>query len=157
MKEFLQFLLPTHIEQGILAVGAWLGAVVSFLYGGDAETVLGWLLIFIVTDYATGTAAAVKNGEWSSKFGFWGIAKKVFILALVSLCHGTDVLNPLQETVSLRDVCAFAFALNELGSVVENIDRLGYGSLIPKPLRGAMAQLRAENGKKYGKDKEADK
>ena len=29
----------------------------------------------------------------------------------------------------------FAFCLNDFGSVLENIEKLGYGSLIPDPVR----------------------
>ena len=144
MREFLNFLTPTHIEQVVLIAGAWLGAIVSFLFGCDAKTILLWLAIFIIADYASGTIAAIKLGQWSSKYGFFGIAKKCFILGLVALCHGVDILNPASEAISLRDICAFAFSLNELGSIFENIGRMGYGAMIPAPLRKAMAQLQEE-------------
>ena len=151
MKEFLAFLMPTHVEQGFLALGGSIGAVISFLYGGDAKHVLTWLLIFIAVDYASGTIAAIKLHEWRSKHGCWGIAKKCLILGLVAMCHGMDNLNPASEAISLRDVCAFAFMANEMGSVIENVDRMGYGAMIPAPLRRAMKSLQEEkegNGSK---------
>lgn len=156
MKEFLTFLMPTHVEQGFLALGGSIGAVISFLYGGDAKHVLTWLLIFIVVDYASGTIAAIKLHEWSSKYGCWGIAKKCLILWLVAMCHGIDTLNPASEVISLRDICAFAFCLNEFGSVLENIDRAGYGDTIPPSVRRAFAlmQEKEKNGNKQESSEE---
>lgn len=154
MKEFLTFLMPTHVEQGFLTLGGSIGAVVSFLYGGDAKQVLTWLLIFILVDYASGTIAAIKLHSWSSKYGCWGIAKKCLILGLVAMCHGIDTLNPASEAISLRDICAFAFSANEFGSILENIDRCGWGDMIPAPVRKAFASMR---DKDFSEKKDAGK
>ena len=134
----------------LLAIGGSWGAVMSFLYGGDAGQILLWLVIFICVDYASGTVATIRIGEWSSSLGAKGIAKKVFLLGLVALCHGLDALTPA-EAISLRDICAFSLAATEFGSILENIDRCGFGYLIPVPVRRAfkaMQEEKKDDGKK---------
>ena len=126
-------LIPDFASRVLLAVGGILGALCSFLFG-PVDDAIQWLLVFIVVDYLSGTFAALKSGQWNSRTGFIGIAKKIIILSLVALCHGLDITSII-PFVSIRDVAVFAFCLNDFGSVLENIEKLGYGSLIPDPVR----------------------
>jgi len=152
MQDFLASLFNRLM---LLSAGGTIGGVVSFFYGGDAKGVLLWLVIFIIADYVTGTFAALRLGEWSSSLGAKGLCKKVFVLFLVALCHGLDTMTP-NGMISLRDVCAFAFCLNEFGSVLENIDRAGYGDTIPPSVRRAFAlmQEKEKNGNKQESSEE---
>lgn len=135
----------------LLSAGGSIGGIISFLYGGDARQVLLWLVIFVIADYCTGTFAALRLGEWSSSLGAKGLCKKVFVLFLVALCHGLDTMTP-NEMISLRDACAFAFCANEFGSIIENVDRAGFGGFIPPTVRKAFALLKAEDEKKYDRE-----
>ena len=56
--------------------------------------------------------------------------------------------------ISLRNICAFAFCANEFGSIIENVDRAGFGDFIPPTVRKAFALLKAENEKKYDQHKD---
>lgn len=60
--------------------------------------------------------------------------QKIVMLSLVALCHGLDITSVI-PFVSVRDAAVFAFCLNDFGSILENIERMGYGSIIPAPIR----------------------
>ena len=126
-------LIPDFASRVLLAVGGILGALCSFLFG-PVDDAIEWLFVFIVVDYLSGTYAAMNTGQWNSRTGFLGITKKIVMLSLVALCHGLDITSII-PFVSIRDVAVFAFCLNDFGSVLENIEKLGYGSLIPDPVR----------------------
>lgn len=126
-------LIPDFASRVLLAVGGILGALCSFLFG-PVDDAIEWLFVFIVVDYLSGTYAAMKTGQWNSRTGFIGITKKIIILSLVALCHGLDTTSII-PFVSIRDVAVFAFCLNDFGSVLENLEKLGYGALIPSPVR----------------------
>lgn len=138
LYDFFCALIPAKGEAILMAVGAGIGAVATFAFGTIDDAVI-WLFAFIATDYITGTAASFKLGEWSSPVGFVGLFKKFIILAVVSMCHGLDAVC---GTELLRNVSIFAYCLNEFGSIIENIERLGFGGMIPNVLRRGLAQLR---------------
>lgn len=126
-------LIPDFSSRVFLAVGGILGALCSFLFG-PVDDAIEWLFVFIVVDYLSGTYAAMKTGQWNSRTGFLGITKKIVMLSLVALCHGLDITSVI-PFVSVRDAAVFAFCLNDFGSILENIERMGYGSIIPAPIR----------------------
>lgn len=139
MPDFLLEFLPDQVSRYLMAIGAGMGAVVSFLFGDLSDSVV-WLFVFIAVDYASGTVAAMKTGTWNSRTGMVGITKKIVVVSLVALCHGLDQASVI-PFISLRDVSVFAFVLNDFGSVLENLERMGYGSVIPAPLRKALAAM----------------
>lgn len=139
MPGFILEILPDQVSRWLMAIGAGMGAVVSFLFGDLSDSVV-WLFIFIVADYLSGTIAAMKTGTWNSRTGMIGITKKIVVLALVALCHGLDQASVI-PFISLRDVSVFAFVLNDFGSILENLEKMGYGSVIPAPLRKALAAM----------------
>ena len=126
-------LIPGFSSRVLLAIGGILGALCSFLFG-PIDDAIEWLFVFIVVDYLSGTCAAMKTGQWNSRTGFLGITKKIIMLSLVALCHGLDITSVI-PFVSVRDAAVFAFCLNDFGSILENIERMGYGSIIPAPIR----------------------
>ena len=132
-------LIPDFSSRVFLAVGGILGALCSFLFG-PIDDAIEWLFVFIVADYLSGTYAAMKTGQWNSRTGFLGITKKIVILSLVALCHGLDITSVI-PFVSVRDAAVFAFCLNDFGSILENLEKMGYGSVIPAPLRKALAAM----------------
>lgn len=136
--DFLSAAVPKPSESVLLTIGGSLGALASFAFGTIDNAVV-WLFAFVVTDYVTGTVASFKSGEWSSSVGFTGLWKKFFMLCVVAMCHGLD------ETAGceiLRNAAIFAYSLNEVGSIIENIERLGLGYLIPGVIRRGLQQLR---------------
>lgn len=108
------------------------------------------LIALMILDYATGIIAACRTGQWDSSTGFVGLAKKAVILGVVALCNTVDTA---MDTHTLRQMAICAYALNEAGSIVENIDRAGWGEHISAFICNALARLQNTTENKDGETK----
>jgi toxin secretion/phage lysis holin len=142
--DFIIQLKPNGLEQALMSIGAVAGMAISIALGGVDKMIYA-LLALCVIDYATGTVAALKTGQWGSKEGFIGLLRKTVIFSVVALANLIDIAIDVH---ALRQMAICAYALNEAGSIIENIDRAGWGSIIPNIFRKALVQLneRAERG-----------
>ena len=131
----------TQIELRIMAIGSAIGAGFSFLVGGVDKLIIA-LLIFVIIDYVTGMVAAWKTATLDSKKGFEGIKRKVVMLVIVIMAHWIDV--SIFGVSTCRSMVIFAYLGNEGLSIIENLDRMGYGEYIPAFIREKLAQLRSE-------------
>ena len=131
----------TQIELRVMAVFSAVGAAFSFLVGG-VDNLVSALLIFVFLDYVTGLLAAWKTATLNSKKGFDGIKRKVAMLVVVVLANWIDV--GVFGTSTCRSMVIFAYLGNEGLSIVENLDRLGYGEYIPRFIREKLLRLREE-------------
>nr|DAN61108.1 MAG TPA: holin [Caudoviricetes sp.] len=138
--EFIKNCIPTGAEQYLMAIGAAIGLFISIAVGGMDKMIYA-LIALMILDYTTGMIAAFKTGQWDSSTGFVGLAKKAVILAVVALCNTVDMA---MDTHALRQMAICAYALNEAGSIVENIDRAGWGEHIPAFIRNALARLQSK-------------
>ncbi|MEK4277471.1 phage holin family protein [Paenibacillus sp. FSL R7-0026] len=127
-----------NVGKWTLAVGSWL---VSYLFGGWSG-MLGVLLVFVILDYLTGIVAAGMSGKLESNVGMFGIARKVFIFAMVSVAHLVD--GVLGDGHLFRDAVAFFYIANELLSIIENGGKLG--APIPPVIRQAIEVLKGKGG-----------
>lgn len=143
--DFLIYLKPTGAEQYLMSIGAVIGLVFSVSIGG-MDSMIYALIALCIVDYITGMFTAFKTGQWDSSTGFRGILKKFVIFAVVALCNCIDTAMGMHI---LRQMAICAYALNEAGSIIENVDRAGYGQYIPNVIRNALARLteKAEEGK----------
>ncbi|USG67461.1 holin family protein [Brevibacillus ruminantium] len=122
------------IVKTILALS---GASVTYLFGGWS-TLLGVLLAFVILDYLSGMVAAGIEGKLRSGVGYEGIARKVFIFAMVAIANLIDAA--LGDQHFMRDVTIFFYLANELLSIIENAGRIGLP--VPKALQLAVEMLR---------------
>nr|DAL53064.1 MAG TPA_asm: holin [Caudoviricetes sp.] len=143
--DFLIYLKPTGAEQYLMSIGAVISLVFSVSIGG-MDSMIYALIALCIVDYITGMFTAFKTGQWDSSTGFRGILKKFVIFAVVALCNCIDTAMGMHI---LRQMAICAYALNEAGSIIENVDRAGYGQYIPDVIRNALARLteKAEEGK----------
>ncbi len=143
--DFLLQLKPTGAEQYLMSIGAVIGLVFSVSIGG-MDSMIYALIALCIVDYITGMFTAFKTGQWDSSTGFRGILKKFVIFAVVGFCNAIDSAMNMHI---LRQMAICAYALNEAGSIIENVDRAGYGQYIPDVIRNALARLteKAEEGK----------
>ena len=143
--DFLIYLKPTGAEQYLMSIGAVIGLAFSVSIGG-MDSMIYALIALCIVDYITGMFTAFKTGQWDSSTGFRGILKKFVIFAVVALCNCIDTAMGMHI---LRQMAICAYALNEAGSIIENVDRAGYGQYIPDVIRNALARLteQAEDGK----------
>lgn len=157
-----------HINGFKAAVAAVLGGLTA-LWGWFGWLVLAWLLCMAL-DYGTGTAAALRAGEWSSKVardGLWhklGAVVAVLVAAILDGVIGLILANvpaltlPFDYTVFLTVLVLVWYIMTELGSLVENAGALG--APVPAWLRKAIAALESTvdgAGDKLGGDQNEEK
>ncbi len=119
-------------------------AVCGFLWG-RLDGLLYALIAFMVMDYVTGLISAYIAKNLSSEVGFKGIAKKVFIMALVAVGHILDTYVIGDGSVFRSAVIGFYLA-NEGISILENAGKTGLP--LPEKLIDVLAQLKNEEDKK---------
>ena len=117
------------------AVAAVLGALTAF-WGWFGWLAFAWVGLMLL-DYLTGSAAACKNGEWSSSAARSGVWHKAGEVVVVLVAAAADLLLSLvlenlpvvQLPVAFRGiVCPLVlvwYCLTELGSIVENAVLMG--------------------------------
>lgn len=120
-----------------MGAGAVIGGWASYVFGGFDAALL-WLFGFTLVDFILGIIAAAKHRRWQSKVMYRGIFKKSFIFVMIAICHGVDVALGIDF---VRTTCIFAYLANEVGSILENVERMGYGDIIPSVLRNALQIL----------------
>lgn len=147
--EFIKTCVPTGTEQYLMAIGAAVGLTISIAIGGFDEMFYA-LTALMIADYITGIIAACRTGKWDSSTGFIGLAKKAVILGVIALCNTVDIA---MGTHALRQMAICAYALNETGSIIENIDRCGWGEYIPSFIRNALARLQEKTEAKENEQK----
>jgi len=140
------------MEQILKASAGFIGAGLSYLYGGWGALITA-LLTMVVLDYITGIIAATTEGKLSSKVGRIGIARKAFIFIVVAMAHIVDVV--LDNGVNLvRDGVIFFYLANEAISVLENGGRIGVP--IPPVIKQAIEALRGQGGQQKAGGKDAN-
>ena len=126
-------------------------AVLTALWGW-----FGWLVVLFVgcmaVDYLTGSAAAMRRGEWSSasaRDGIWHKAGSIVVVLVAGaadlligtiLTHIPGVTLPFEYTVLLCPLVVVWYTLTELGSIVENAVALG--APCPKWLEKILAAVK---------------
>lgn len=138
---------------GIKAAITALMAVLTALWGWFGWLVVVWVLL-MGADYATGSAAALKSGSWSSREardGLWhkaGCIAAVLAAGLLDLVAGQIIANlpglslPFSYTVFLCPLVLVWYILTETGSIIENAGEMG--APIPAWLTKAIEALRAK-------------
>ena len=135
--------IAEFFKSAIVAIGAALG-----VFLGRADGLLITLIVLAVVDYATGVISAAVRKKLSSQVGFIGIAKKLFMFALVGVGNLVEV-NALGGTAVLRSAIICFYIANEALSIIENAGELGLP--IPTKLKQIMEQLRENSDDKKDK------
>ena len=141
-----------HINSFKAAVAA-LCAALTALWGWFGWVVVAWVGCMFI-DYATGSAAALRAGEWSSKSardGIWhklGSVVAVIVAAILDTVIGHLLGNvpgvelPFTYTVLLCPLVVIWYILTEAGSIIENAGALG--APIPAWLTKMIAALESK-------------
>ena len=124
-----------HVNAFKAALAA-LCAALTALWGWFGWVVVAWIGCMLI-DYATGSAAALRAGEWSSKSardGIWhklGSVVAVIVAAILDVVIGHLLTNlpgvelPFAYTVLLCPLVVIWYILTEAGSIIENAGALG--------------------------------
>ena len=138
-----------HVNAFKAAVAAVCAALTA-LWGWFGWVVFAWVVSMII-DYLTGSAAALRTGEWSSKAardGIWhkvGSIVAVIVAALLDVVIGHLLANvpgvalPFDYSVLMCPLVVVWYILTELGSIIENAGALG--APIPSWLSRAVEAL----------------
>lgn len=107
---------------------------------GAFDDLLKCAIIFMSIDYIAGVAAAVVEKNLSSKIGFTGFVKKIFMVFIIIVANEIDTM--LLHTSFLRECVLIFYIANESISIIENASRLGVK--IPKKLLDVIKDLNKE-------------
>ena len=140
----------TEVYIGILMSLIW--GILDFCLGG-IDAPIQALAVLMCFDFATGVTAGWKDKELSSRVGSKGLFKKGAVFVCIAIAYLLDVALGMSM---FRGMAISAFAIIEAMSIVENIDRMGYGYVIPEFLRVHLAQIAKEKHVANNK-KEVDK
>ena len=120
----------------IKAAVAAAAGLLTGLWGWFGWLVVGWIGCMAL-DYVTGSMAAAKEGEWSSKEAREGIWHKTGMIVVVLVSAGTDMLLaavlanlplvtlPFEYAGLVCPVVLVWYIVTELGSIVENAVTMG--------------------------------
>ena len=132
--------LWTNAELYMGAFSGMLWAFLDFCLGG-IDTPIKALAIRMCMDFRTGVAVGYRTGTLSSRVGAKGLLKKGGIfLCIIIAC----LLDMAMSMSVFRGMVISAFAIIEAMSIVENIDRMGFGAYIPEFLRVRLKQIADE-------------
>lgn len=144
LLEKLGSLDPGVLKNAALMIAGGFTGLVSTLMG-EHKVLFYWLFVFVVADYLTGMIAAARTGTWSSRVGLKGLIRKFVILLVAIGFHGIDQI--LQEPW-IGAWAIGALSLNELISILENVEKAGFGSIIPQQIRDMLELVKEEHQNK---------
>lgn len=110
------------------------GVIFSGLGGNDS--LLQILIGFVVIDYLSGVAVGIKNKNLSSRAGFYGIIKKIFIFSVIYMAHLADMAT---GTETIRNVAVLFYISNEGISILENLGEIGVK--YPQKIKDILVQI----------------
>lgn len=122
--------------------------ILTFLYGGWS-VLLAILVALVVIDYITGMLASALKGELRSNVGLLGVARKVFIFAMVTVAHLIDLLlieNGVESSEVVMTMVIVFYAINEILSITENAGRIGLP--VPEYIKNAIEILKNKKNNK---------
>lgn len=140
----------TEVKVGIAAFFT----AVSALLGWQGVMALVWVIAMAI-DYITGTAAAIKAGQWSSSVARQGLWHKggmiiVVIVAFIADCVMAIICEHIPigvawTSIILPLVLAW-YIVTELGSILENAVKMGASvpDWLLKLLKASMKAIDAE-------------
>lgn len=111
-----------------------LGVIFSGLGGNDS--LLQILIGFVVIDYLSGVAVGIKNKNLSSRAGFYGIIKKIFIFSVIYMAHLADMAT---GTETIRNIAVLFYISNEGISILENLGEIGVK--YPQKIKDILVQI----------------
>lgn len=125
------------MNETVLAAKAAIAAfftAVGMLLGWKGIMVLAWVVLMAL-DYITGTFAAMKAGQWSSKKareGAWHKCGAIIVVVvayiadgiMLVICGNIPVFNITWPGILLPMILAW-YIITELGSILENAVNLG--------------------------------
>lgn len=136
-----------HIQELWTAAELKAGAVFGLCFTcldkalGGIDSTIEALAVLMALDVITGVAAAWKHHSIRSAVGTHGLFKKAGIFVCILIGY---LLDTAMSIDLFRDMIIAGFALIECMSLIENIDRMGYGYIIPSFIREKLKEIARE-------------
>lgn len=108
---------------------------------GGVDDQINALCLLVFFDIITGIWASFKTHTFASSIATHGLYKKATMFLIIGL---GVLLDSAMNTHMIRTLFIGAFAIVEAMSLIENVDRAGYGEHIPSFIRGTLAQIAHE-------------
>ena len=114
----------------LIIASAFLGGTISTFLGGFDKNLIA-LLVIVTIDFVMGYMVAgifknspkTESGGLSSKVGFKGLVKKIYLILLVAVLVQVDII--LGTDGFFRNAGIWGFITNELLSIIENAGLMG--------------------------------
>lgn len=132
----------TQMKLAAASVGASVLVLLDFLVGGIDGSVES-LAVLILADLVTGLMAAFKEGGLSVMVGKTGMMKKFSILGFIIIANMIDVSTHMHL---MRDMVVGGWSILEGLSILDNIQRAGYGYLVPSAMKDTLEQMAKARG-----------
>lgn len=126
-------------------IPAFFAGLLTLMFG-EWSALLTILVALVAIDFVTGMTAASLDGGLKSKIGMIGIARKVFIFAMVAVAHLIDLLlveSGFESTELVMTMVIVFYAVNEILSITENAGRIGLP--VPEQIKNAIEILKGSN------------
>ena len=104
---------------------------------GGWDMLLSTMLTLVVLDYIAGVLKAIYNKKLSSKIGYRGIIRKVFIFIVIAVAY--EIQKVTASNIAIREMVIMFFIANESISLLENASEF---IPIPDALKDVLEQLR---------------
>ena len=132
----------TQSAASITICGSGLGVVWGLVFDDKIAPLVWWLIAFVVLDFFTGWAAAVKTNSFTSRRLGEEIFRKFLIFVICAAAHGIDVFfHPVIGVSIFQSMVLCMYGLGEFASILENLEKAGYGASIPPILRRLIGAL----------------
>ncbi|QNK86276.1 phage holin family protein [Sporosarcina sp. resist] len=128
-------------------IPAFFAGLLTLMFG-EWSALLTILVALVAIDFVTGMTAASLDGGLKSKIGMIGIARKVFIFAMVAVAHLIDLLlveSGFESTELVMTMVIVFYAVNEILSITENAGRIGLP--VPEQIKNAIEILKGGSKK----------
>lgn len=136
---WIGFYSAVEIKAGAIMAALW--AFLNLVLGG-IDAPMQALAALMVVDFISGVACACKQQKLNSTIGRAGLWKKVAVFFAVALAYALDLA---MGTKLLRGMVISGFAIIEALSILENIDRLGWGKYLPTFISSKIKDIAEKN------------
>lgn len=116
----------------IMLAGGTIGAIMEKLYGKGGTDMMYFLILLLVLDLTTGTAAAKKEGVETSEYGLKGLTRVGVLALLPGAMHYLD--SYMDTNGFLFYAITFGIAYHTFKSFTANMVRCGWDRYIPMGL-----------------------
>lgn len=137
-----QLIINNLWSKGELILGFLFGFFVVMVGGMDTQIVA--LCALTAVDFITGVLASFRLHAFASSIATKGITKKAVMFLVIGL--GVLLDSAMGTRNMVRTMFISAYSIIEALSIIENIDKSGWGDIIPVWLRGCLAQVSKRQG-----------